>query len=234
MTTKTDYEAMIKERDSIGDLRQVAAHLNRDGMPDSPTPAEKRALMDKVSAKIAALEGAKGTLGHAMRLASERSQVEAGEGDVQIIPAQALAPVISPETMREEMRRWDELTAAIIDKEKDVLYIAFGGKDSPKKPYLLTTFWNKVRRAYNINIQILAQELDSVVGFARYTVRATAPNGSFYEATASCDRKEPRGADKMTFDNLCAKAMARAKNRAIRGLIGFGEPSAEEIEGESE
>lgn len=225
MTDAKTYKQMLDEAKTIEDVRAIAGRLNRDNNADRPMPHEANALQEKAANKVKAMQAAGQTtsLGPALREA-----VEAGV--VEIIPAggmqQALAPVITPDVMRAEMKAWTDLTEAIVDPAHDVVMIG-----TPPKRHLKVTFWRKVRRAYNITVVIVDQQLDSVAGWARYTLRATAPNGSFNEASGYIDRKDGRGADKATFDNLCAKAYSRAFNRSLRGLIGFGEPSAEEVEG---
>ena len=63
------------------------------------------------------------------------------------------------------------------------------------------------------------------------TVRVTAPNGRFSEATASCASNERKFSHPE--HDVRATAHTRAKNRAIADLIGGGEVSAEEMDAAS-
>lgn len=63
------------------------------------------------------------------------------------------------------------------------------------------------------------------------TCRATAPNGRFVEACASCSSIEKDFAH--LENDVRATAQTRASNRAISDLIGWGEVSAEELSDDS-
>jgi hypothetical protein len=70
---------------------------------------------------------------------------------------------------------------------------------------------------------------------ASATVRATHPSGRFAEGSGRCSIDEsrfktPSGRAKAEHD-IAATAVTRATNRAISNLVGFGQVSAEEVDG---
>jgi hypothetical protein len=84
----------------------------------------------------------------------------------------------------------------------------------------------KLGKAFGISTEVLAEERGD--DFARFLVRATAPNGQYQDRSGRCDRKE-KGKSDNPMDHLEATALTRATDRAIMALLG-GETTAEEFE----
>ena len=100
-------------------------------------------------------------------------------------------------------------------------------------PFKKKSAWQKYRRAFNINTEIVDREYirdkHNRIFEAEYIVRATLPNGSYVESDGSCDRREP-GKANASNHTIKATAKTRATNRAIGELIGAGEVSYEELD----
>jgi hypothetical protein len=98
--------------------------------------------------------------------------------------------------------------------------------------------WRKIAAAFGISDQILCEERreHGTPGQAGYYFvweirsRAVAPNGRYVDAVGSCASNERRFAH--VDHDVRAVAHTRSKNRAVADLVGGGEVSAEEIEGE--
>ena len=103
-------------------------------------------------------------------------------------------------------------------------------KRFPKK-----SAWVKLGRAFNVNTEIVDKEFvltkTGETREAYYCIRATLPNGRTVESDGSCSRRE-NGKSNATSHTIRSTAKTRATNRAISELIGAGEVSAEEIQGE--
>jgi len=104
------------------------------------------------------------------------------------------------------------------------------GKKHPKK-----SFVRKVQRFFNISCELLRDEplkdKDGKVIAWIATARAIhLPTGAYQDADGSCSFDE-KVEKQRTIHNIRAHAITRAKNRAILDLVGFGEVSAEEING---
>lgn len=100
--------------------------------------------------------------------------------------------------------------------------------------YKKKSFWRKIQRIFNVSLVILKEDcIRNEKGFTYlFTVRATAPNGVICDGTGACSSTE-KGLPK-TEHNARAIAETRAKNRAISDLCGFGEVSADELDGDDE
>lgn len=162
-----------------------------------------------------------------------------------------------PITVEQAQAQWDEyqrLTQLLLN-ETD--YQKIGSKQFKKK-----SAWRKYARAFNITDHVTFEHIErSEDGFplwARIRVEASHPNGRSVEADHECHVKERCCAaasgmlcEKKTWrghtccltncngrnhwshpGDLPATALTRAKNRAISDLIGAGEVSAEEMEGQ--
>lgn len=111
------------------------------------------------------------------------------------------------------------------------------------KKFIKKAGWRKFALAFNLSDEILKEErregndkTDRVGGGVWFvwdvTIKATAPNGRYSVATASCDSRERKFSHQE--HDVRATAATRAKNRAISDLIGGGEVSAEEMGYESQ
>ena len=131
-------------------------------------------------------------------------------------------PAVTPEVAIMAFNDYQNLAKKIITKE-DIQNIQ--GKEFKKK-----SFWRKCQRFFNLSITIVDEKREQMTGYFMYkfTVRATAPNGTCMDATGACSSNE-KGMEK-TEHNTRAIAETRAKNRAIADLVAFGEVSAEEIQ----
>lgn len=112
-------------------------------------------------------------------------------------------------------------------------YAQIKGKKARKR-----SGWAKLRRAYNISLEIIEAEWqgEALHGFDYgylVTVRASFPDGRFEDADGYCDNTEFEGERiTATRHNVRSKAVTRAKNRATADLLGSGEVSAEEFIGD--
>src|SRR5690606_19146672 len=104
------------------------------------------------------------------------------------------------------------------------------GKQHPKK-----SFVRKVQRFFNISCELLRDEplKDKEGKIIAWVATARAihlQTGAYQDADGSCSFDE-KVEKQRTIHNIRAHAITRAKNRAILDLVGFGEVSAEEING---
>ncbi len=162
-----------------------------------------------------------------------------------------------PVSVSEALRQWNEyqeLTRQLLNETdyQDIGKIRFKKKSA----------WRKYARAFNISDRVSQEEIkrdnDGFPIWARIRVEASAPNGRTAEADHECHVSErccpaarghvcdkagyekhtccPQGCDGRIHwshpGDLPATALTRAKNRAISDLIGAGEVSAEEMEGQ--
>ena len=167
---------------------------------------------------------------------------------------ETVALPVSVEKAMEEWEQYQQLTRRLLD---DSDYQAIGQKKFKKK-----SAWRKYARAFNISDRVTYEHIErSLDGFplwARIRVEASAPNGRVAEADHECHVNErccptiygaacpktswrnhtccqPGCSGRVHFahpGDIPATATTRAKNRAISDLIGAGEVSAEEMEGQ--
>lgn len=132
----------------------------------------------------------------------------------------------APEKILKQVSLFEELKRKLLSS-KD--YQNIGGKQ-----YIKKSGWRMFSLAFNLSDEILKEERKEYKAnnqeyFAwEVTVRVTAPNGRYAEATASCSSNEKRFTHPE--HDVRATAHTRAKNRAIADLIGGGEVSAEEMD----
>lgn len=133
-------------------------------------------------------------------------------------------PAITPEKAEEA---WDSYLALKqrIAKPSDIQRI--GQQQFYKKSY-----WRKIATFFNLSVEVNGEkkEIEGANTIYHFTCRATAPNGRFADGSGSCDMYEK--GRKNTIHNTRSTAETRAFNRAVSNLVGGGEVSAEEIEGE--
>ena len=127
----------------------------------------------------------------------------------------------------QEWNAYQEITEKMLD-ESD--YQNIKGKMYKKK-----AAWRKYARAFNINTEILKEEVLKTekgrVIEATFVVRATLPTGRYADGWGNCSKFE-KNRNNPNHD-IPATAMTRATNRAIADLIGAGEVTADEIQSES-
>jgi hypothetical protein len=141
-----------------------------------------------------------------------------------------LRPVASPEEVLAAWAQFQELKRSLLTLDD---YQEVQGRARIKK-----SGWRKIAAAFGISDQLLREERRECVGPGpneRYfvwevAVRAIAPNGRYADAVGSCASNERRFAH--PDHDVRAVAHTRAKNRAVADLVGGGEVSAEELEGE--
>ena len=132
----------------------------------------------------------------------------------------------APDKILKQVALFEELKRKLLS-EKDY-------QDIAGKRYIKKSGWRMFALAFNLSDEILKEErksyknTDSEHFVWEVTVRVTAPNGRYSEATASCASNEKRFAH--AEHDVRATAHTRAKNRAIADLIGGGEVSAEEMD----
>jgi hypothetical protein len=101
-----------------------------------------------------------------------------------------------------------------------------------KTKFRKRTGWAKLRRAFNVGIEVLGEEYinhGDVWGY-QFMVRASLPTGRRETGDGACFSDEfGRGNIRATHHNVRAKALTRAKNRATSDILGAGDVSAEEL-----
>ena len=102
------------------------------------------------------------------------------------------------------------------------------------KSFPMRSAWRKIAFWFNLDLELVSEEIERDGAGnpirARVKARATHPNGRFAEGDGGCSIRE-RYFQKAEHD-IPATAATRAMNRAISNLVGMGQVSAEEIEGD--
>jgi ssDNA-binding Zn-finger/Zn-ribbon topoisomerase 1 len=171
-------------------------------------------------------------------------------GGLITLSSQVVAPVVTPQQAKEAWNMFQATKKSLLEGSdyQSIITKSFRGGSwiTEKKPFVKKSGWRKLATAFNLSDTVI-KELrvhydampyrsgkDAIVmrpGFVwEMTVRAIAPNGRYAEGVGSCASNE-RGFAHIEHD-VRATAMTRAKNRAISDLIGGGEVSAEEMEGQ--
>lgn len=152
---------------------------------------------------------------------------------VAVPPTSALVePVADIDRIETAYRNYQNLVARLLDDDD---YQQVRGKRFVKK-----SGWRKLSVAMGVSIEVVSidTEHDEQGRVSRCTVqaRATAPNGRSMDGVGACSLSEARFKhDKARADHdIPATAETRAKNRACSDLFGFGEVSAEEMQGQAE
>jgi len=131
------------------------------------------------------------------------------------------------------MIAYQDLTGRLLTAED---WQGLPGRD---ESFVKRSGWAKLATFYGVSTELRAREIDrdddGQILRARCLVRATHPNGRYAEGDGACAVTErrfasDRGRQKLEHD-LLATAYTRASNRAVSNLIGFGEVSAEEMDG---
>lgn len=133
-------------------------------------------------------------------------------------------PAVSP---GEAKRSWDAYIALKqeIAEKNDIQKI--GNNEFYKKSY-----WRKTATFFNLSVEIIKEDQETIGNniIYNFTCRATAPNARFSDGSGSCDLMEK--GRRNSIHNTRATAETRAYNRAVSNLVGGGEVSAEEVNGD--
>ena len=140
----------------------------------------------------------------------------------QDTPQITLKPIQSIDTIVEAYNEYNRLKERLLTP---LDYQTIKGKTCIKK-----SGFRKLACAFWISTEITRENR---INFEKHfvyevTCRATAPNGRFVEACASCSSIEKEFSH--LENDVRATAQTRASNRAISDLIGWGEVSAEELD----
>jgi hypothetical protein len=148
----------------------------------------------------------------------------------ELIRVEPLLPM-DPAVARAAMTKYRELTAAMLtDEDWQVI---------PNGRFVKRSGFQKIASGYGVSTEIVAEHVernaDGQPVRASATVRATHPSGRYADGSGRCSIDEsrfakPSGRAKAEHD-VAATAVTRATNRAISNLVGFGQVSAEEIDG---
>lgn len=107
------------------------------------------------------------------------------------------------------------------------------------KKFVKKSGWRKIATAFDLDVQIVRSVVDrddhGQPLRAEVWARAIAPSGRSMDGDGYCSVDEerfsgPRGNKSKLENDLRATATTRAMNRAISGLVGMGEVSAEEVD----
>jgi hypothetical protein len=150
--------------------------------------------------------------------------------------AAASAPLLpDPAQARAQMERYQEITRACLTGEDWI------GRPGEQGSFVKKSGWEKIARAYSISTEIVSLTIDrdeqGNAQRSRAVVRATEDaTGRHRDGDGGCATNEPRfqnpkGTQKVEQD-IPATAVTRASNRAISNLVGFGQVSADELDGD--
>lgn len=138
-----------------------------------------------------------------------------------------LMPVTTGKALKAAWDAWQQTADSLIDKKNDISVIH--GKE-----YLNITFWRKIAVAYGIEAwprpgtrKILIDADGSLRAEVEMAVKA--PNGRQVQSFGIASTKEAK-LKAVSEHDLMARAWSRAYVRGMRDLVGFGAPSAEEVE----
>ena len=138
-----------------------------------------------------------------------------------ILPAQSIADSVAAfaeyQTLKKELG------------DPNVDFTRIGSSVHPNK-----SFVSKLRKFFAISCEVTRDEMlvfdDKLIGWI-VTVRASHSSGQYQDGDGTCELKE-KNPNQQTIHNVRAHAVTRAKGRAVMDLVGFGDVTAEEIQGE--
>src|SRR5579883_3686476 len=139
-----------------------------------------------------------------------------------------IRPVASADEVLAAWRQFQDLKRSLLTIEDY--------QDIQGRPRIKKSGWRKIAAAFGISDELLREErreIETPTGrhfVWEVAVRAIAPNGRYADAVGACASNERRFAH--PDHDVRAVAHTRAKNRAVADLVGGGEVSAEELEGE--
>ena len=127
---------------------------------------------------------------------------------------------------KEAMQAFERLKSELLE-DKDKAEIK--GKET-----ITRSGFSKIAIAFGVSTNIEKITRLKVEGnyIVHVVARATAPNGRYAEANASCDTAEFKNTADATVHNIESKAGTRATSRAIANLVGGSILSAEEFRDE--
>jgi hypothetical protein len=169
--------------------------------------------------------------------------------DAEVVPEEEAQPVQEASTQLVRRERRSEVIKpldpeALIDSFKayqDLLPKLLDDSDYQKadgKRFVKKSGWRKIATAFDLDVQMIRSRIERDENDqpirAEVWVRAIAPSGRSMDGDGYCSISEPRFADargRQKLENdLPATASTRAMNRAISGLVGMGDVSAEEVD----
>ena len=147
-----------------------------------------------------------------------------------LVHVEPLLPM-DPEVAREAMTKYHELTNAML-KPDDWQVI-------PSGRFVKRSGFQKIASGYGVSTEIVSEQMDRDENGqpirAHAVVRATHPLGRYAEGSGRCSIDESRfksaGGRAKAENDISGTAATRATNRAISNLVGFGQVSAEEVDG---
>ena len=166
------------------------------------------------------------------------------EGEYRIV-----RPLVTKEAALAAWQEYQDLTRAIL-RAADFQTFREGGREGR---FVKKSGWRRLATHYGISLEMvderLGHEHDSricarvrfpeqmredrdcgcPVVFARYVVKAVAPNGRAVTAIGLCSTGEKNRRFVRQDHDIATTAYTRAANRAISDMIGAGEISAEEV-----
>jgi hypothetical protein len=142
--------------------------------------------------------------------------------------ALTIKAVCTPAQAADQMKQYQALCKSVINEDTDISIIS-------GKKYRTRSFWSKISRFFGLSVQITDERREDTGEKIIYFLKAKALSSSgnfFHEATGTCDSAESCFDEKNPFTEHKGrtKAEVRAVNRAVRGLMGIDEESAEEAE----
>lgn len=170
---------------------------------------------------------------------------------VALAPRQRRSEVIRPLNADDLIESFDAYQSLLPRLLSPSDYQSAGkDKDGNERRFVKKSGWRKIATAFDLDVQILRSvvERDEAGQPQRAEVwaRAVAPSGRSMDGDGYCSVDEERFGRAGDSDWKLAKARAklendlratattRAMNRAISGLVGMGEVSAEEVDGAGE
>ncbi len=141
-------------------------------------------------------------------------------------PVSMIRPLATADAILENWQAFVELKRTILD--------VTDYQDVAGRKFIKKSGWRRIAAAFGISDEIVHEErreLDGVGFVWEVTARAIAPNGRYAEGMGSCSSSERKFAHVQ--HDVRAMAHTRAKNRAISDLVGGGDVSAEEMDGET-
>jgi hypothetical protein len=144
--------------------------------------------------------------------------------------AAPLAPLDTKQVTK-AMTAYQEGLKSILD---DSDWQEFEDKKGEPKRFLKRSGWRKIAFWFGLDLEVLSTHVERDTTDqptrARVIARATAPNGRHADGDGYCSVRERRFSKPE--NDIPATAATRALNRAISNLVGMGDVSAEELEGD--
>lgn len=164
-----------------------------------------------------------------------------------------VSPKVTVDQVIKVFAQFQEIKGRVL-QDADYHFIGKDGRAASKVDYesgnasahIRRSGWAKIAMVFNLDIEVLGKEKhigSTTIGVSReyyvwtYRVKASASNGRYNIAEGSASSRDPFFSKKKGIEvdpeesNIMMKAQTVATNRAISGLVGGGELSAEEIEG---